>query len=326
VTNLHFAWPFMLAGLVVLPIIVALDLLARRRRARYAIAFSNVGVLRSVAPKVPSWRRYVPLAFLLAALAAMIVGLARPQRSVAVARKQATVIMDMDTSGSMIAKDVAPTRLGAATSAAASFVNSLPSTFKVSLVPFQSTATVAVAPTYDHSAVTKALRRLRANGGTAIGDAISLSLAVARPGRTNSTGPLPISADGHGRVILLLSDGSNTSGMPVDEAIAQARSEHVRVYTVAFGTPGGVISAGNFGQIVAVPPDPSALKQIANETGGEFYSVADEDTLKQVYKHIGSQVGTTTQRQDIGYGFAAGGAVLLLFAGSLAMLWRNPVV
>jgi Ca-activated chloride channel homolog len=325
VTNLHFAWPFMLAGLVVLPLIVLLDLWARRRRARYAIAFSNVGVLRSVAPKVPGWRRYVPLAFLLLALAAMIVGLARPQRSVAVARKQATVIMDMDTSGSMIAKDVAPSRLGAATAAASSFVHSLPSTFKVSLVPFQSTATVAVAPTYDHSAVTKALGRLRANGGTAIGDAISLSLAVAKPGQ-NGAATTTKGTDANGRVILLLSDGSNTSGIPVEEAIQQAKTAHVRVYTVAFGTPGGTISAGNFGQIVAVPPDPSALRAIAHETGGEFYSVADEDTLKQVYKHIGSQVGTTTERQDISYGFAAGGAVLLLFAGSLSMLWRNPVV
>jgi Ca-activated chloride channel homolog len=320
-----FAWPFMLFGLAIVPIVLALDLLARRRRARYAIAFTNVNVLRSVVPRTPPWRRYLPLAFLLAALTALVVGLARPERAVSVARKQATVIMDMDTSGSMVAKDVAPTRLGAATTAAQQFVDELPSSYKVSLVPFATTASVAVAPTNDHAAVKAALSRLRANGGTAIGDAITLALAIGRPPGEAAGQPPPAGSTGTGRVILLLSDGSNSAGIDPMVAAAHAKAEGVKVYTVAFGTPNGVISAGNFGQIVSVPPDPAALRAVAQATGGEFFTAADADTLRHVYENIGRTVGATTEHQDVSYAFAGLGAVLLTVAGVLSTMWRSPL-
>ena len=320
-----FAWPYVLIGLVIVPIVLGLDLLARRRRARYAVAFTNVGVLRSVAPKVPTWRRYLPLGFLLAALAALVVGLARPERAVSVAREQATVIMDMDISGSMVAKDVAPTRIGAATAAASAFVDGLPDSYKVALVPFSSTATVVVAPTQDKSQVKSALSKLRPGGGTAIGDAISLSLAIDRPSGEQAGQAPKSGTNQNGRVILLLSDGSNNIGITPAEAAAQAKAEHVRVYTIAFGTPNGVVSVGQFGQIQPVPPDPSALKAVAEETGGQFFAVADENTLKNVYKTIGRQVGTTTEHQDVSYAFAGLGAVLLTIAGVLSMLWRSPL-
>ncbi len=108
-------------------------------------------------------------------------------------------------------------------------------------------------------------------------------------------------------MILLLSDGSNNAGVDPMVAAAQAKAEHVRVYTIAFGTPNGVISAGAFGQIVRVPPDPTALRAVAKATGGEFFTAADVDTLKRVYKNIGSQVGTTTEHQDVSYAFAGVG-------------------
>ena len=321
-----FAWPFMLALLVLVPIVLALDLHARRRRARYAVAFTNVNVLRSVVPRVPPWRRYLPLVFLLAALTVLIVGLARPQRAVSVERKQATVTLAMDTSGSMVAQDVAPTRLGAATAAAKQFVTGLPKSYRVSLVPFSTNATVAVAPTYDHSKVTAALSGLQANGGTAIGDAISLALAIGRPSGEQPGKPPADPNTAKGRVILLLSDGSNNAGVDPMVAAAQAKAEHVRVYTIAFGTQNGVISAGAFGQIVRVPPDPTALRAVAKATGGESFTAADVDTLKRVYKNIGSQVGTTTEHQDVSYAFAGVGAVLLAAAGLLSTLWRSQVV
>jgi Ca-activated chloride channel family protein len=321
-----FAWPFMLIGLVIVPIVLGLDLLARRRRARYAIAFSNVNVLRSVVPRTPPWRRYLPLTFLLAALAALVIGLARPERAVSVERKQATVLMAMDTSGSMVAKDVQPTRLGAATDAARHFVDGLPSTYKVSLVPFATTASVAVAPTSDHAQVETALSKLRANGGTAIGDAITLALAVGRPAGEAAGEPPPAGTAGTGRVILLLSDGSNSAGIDPMAAAAQAKAEGVKVYTVAFGTPNGVISTGGaFGQLYPVPPDPATLKAVASATGGEFFTAADSETLRHVYDNIGKSVGATTEQQDVSYAFAGLGAVLLLVAGSLSMLWRSPL-
>ena len=262
-----FAWPFMLAGLVLVPIVLALDLHARRRRARYAVAFTNVNVLRSVVPRVPPWRRYLPLVFLLAALSALIVGLARPQRA-SLGRTQAG---DGDAGDGHVGLDgragrrADPPGRGDGRGQAVRHGSA-------EVVPGQpralpTNATVAVAPTYDHSKVTAALWGLQANGGTAIGDAISLALAIGRPSGEEPGKPPVDPNTAKGRVILLLSDGSNNAGVDPMVAAAQAKAEHVRVYTIAFGTPNGMVSAGAFGQIVRVPPDPTALRAVGEGDG-----------------------------------------------------------
>ncbi len=322
--GISFAEPLVLLALVLLPLLVLLELWSRKRRARYAVAFSNVELLRSVATPVTSWRRFLRWGVLLAALGALILGLARPQVDKTVAKKRASVMLVMDTSGSMVAADVPPSRIAAATKAATDFVNRLPSQFEVGLVPFNSTASVAVAPTRDRAPVKSALANLNADGGTAIGDGINLALQVTGQGAAaaRTTGG---TVNPSGRVILLLSDGANTDGTDPMEAAARAKALGVRIYTISFGTPYGTVDLGGLGNSTPVPPDPSTLQAVARETGGEFFAAADENALSKVYDKIGTRVGSQRQHQDVSYDFAAAGAALLALAGILTVASRSAL-
>jgi Ca-activated chloride channel family protein len=319
-----FAEPLVLLGLVLLPLLLALEWWSRKRRARYAVAFSNLELLRSVATPVLSWRRFLRMGLLIAALAALILGLARPQVERNVSKKRASVMLVMDTSGSMVAADVPPSRLAAATNAASDFVKRLPSQFEVGLVPFNSTASVAVAPTRDRAPVRSALAHLEANGGTAIGDGINLALQVTGQGAAtaNRTAGTP---NPSGRVILLLSDGANTDGTDPMEAAARAKALGVRIYTISFGTPYGTVDLGGLGSSTPVPPDPATLQAVARATGGQFFAAADEHALSKVYDQIGTRVGSTREHQDVSYDFAAAGAALLALAGLAAVLSRSAL-
>jgi Ca-activated chloride channel family protein len=175
-----FAEPLLLIGLLAVPLALAGYLLVQRRRSRYVVRFTNVDLLANLVPKTPAWRRHVPPALYLAAMAALIVGLARPSAMVAVPREDATIILAMDVSGSMLATDVAPSRLDSAKQAASTFIDQLPPTFQVGLVTFGTAAQVTVRPTPDRAEVHGALDSLVADGGTALGDAIGASVDLAR--------------------------------------------------------------------------------------------------------------------------------------------------
>jgi Ca-activated chloride channel family protein len=316
-----FAWPIALLGLLAIPLLVGLEVLSRRRQARYTVAFTNLELLRDVVGRRSSWRRLLATALLLAGLASLVVALARPQDTMTVAKRNGTVVLAMDTSGSMIANDVSPTRIGAATAAAQTFVQKLPDTFEVGLVPFSSSAQLLVSPTHDRNAVTNGLRSLHAGGGTSIGDAIEQSLgALGVGGTTQGT------AKKGGRTILLLSDGANTSGEDPLVAAQHAKAAGVPIYTIAFGTPDGTVNAGPFNNPVPVPPDPGTLRSVAAITGGQSFQAADSSTLRAVYDHIGTRVGSTRQKHDVTYRFAAGAALLLLAGAAASVRWRGAIV
>src|SRR3954470_3405231 len=198
---MSFASPELLLGLLLIPLGVAAYLWFQRRRSRYAVRFTNVALLSNIVPKAPAWRRHVPPAFYLTAIGALVLALARPSMVLAVPREEATVILTMDVSGSMMATDVSPTRLAAAQQAAADFVEQLPAKFKIGLVAFSTAPRVVVSPTTDHQAILDALADLRPQGGTALGDAIETSLEAAGldpsgavPGTTPSATPDPSAA------------------------------------------------------------------------------------------------------------------------------------
>ena len=128
---MSFEWPIALLALALPVLLIGLLWLQRRRESRYAIRFSNVGVLAGVVQSARSPWRFVPPALLLAALAALAVGLARPSISVSAQRKQGTVVLALDRSGSMLAQDVDPDRIAASRKAAQSFVKGLPDSFSV---------------------------------------------------------------------------------------------------------------------------------------------------------------------------------------------------
>jgi Ca-activated chloride channel family protein len=310
-----FREPFLLAGLLLVPLALAAYVLAQRRRQRFAVRYTNLDLLATVAGR--DWVRHVPAALALLALAALLIALARPERVVADERKQATVVMVTDTSGSMKATDVAPDRLRAAQAAAKSLTGELPSDFKLGLVTFGSTADQLVAPTDDKKAVVRAIDRLQVHGATAMGDGLSLALSAAQARIPRAVRPPA--------AIVLLSDGSNTRGQDPITVATQARKAGIRVYTVALGTQTGVLQTkdakGN-PKTEPVPPDTGTLMDIARTTGGRFYSVADASKLKEIYAGLGTRFSKLQERQEMTATFA-GGALLLLLAGAAAGLVRG---
>ena len=315
-----FEWPLALLSLALVPLLVGLLWLSRRRQSRYAIRFSNVEVLAGVAHATRSPWRFAPPALLLAALAALAVGLARPNVSVSAQRKQGTVVLALDRSGSMLAQDVPPDRITASREAAKRFVKNLPDGFRVGVVSFSDTANALSAPSFDRSGAQRAIAGIQAGGGTAIGDAIESSLGVLGVNSRSNTKAKP-----KGRAILVLSDGSNTEGVDISTAAADAKRAGVPVYTIALGTPAGVLDLQAIGQgtgTIPVPPDPEALKAIARATGGESFTALDESTLKKVYDHIGTRVSSTKEQKELTFVVAGLAAVLLAAAAASSWLLR----
>jgi Ca-activated chloride channel family protein len=323
---MSFAWPIALSGLALVALALIAYLVAQRRRRRYVVRFTNLDLLENVVADSPRWRRHIPAVLTLLALSALVVGMARPQVAVAVPRQEATVILAMDSSGSMTATDVAPDRMTAAREAASSFVDGLPDGFRVGVVSFSNEADVVVPPTADHDQALRGLSGLRADNGTALGDAIARSVDL---GVTSLDEQLAANSSETPVVVLLLSDGANTTGdyEPL-EAAQKAEDAGVPVYTVALGTDAGTVQGPDgYGgmRTIRVPPDPETLSQVAKLTGGKFFEAADQDSLKSVYDEIGSQVGVEHKQRELTVFFTAAGAALLLLGGALSTLWFGRI-
>jgi Ca-activated chloride channel family protein len=317
-----FEWPLALLGLLVLPLLVLAYVARERRRTDYAARFTRPALLPSLVDSAPGRRRHLPLAVLLVALAAMIVGVARPHATVSVPREEATVMLVVDTSLSMRADDVRPTRLAAAQRAADAFLQKVPEKFRIGVVGFTGRPYVALPPTDDRSLVLPALASLRSGEGTALGDAVVLALKLGQRQRA-ADGTIPPTA------ILLISDGAQFSGRTTpDGAARRARALHVPVYTVLVGTPNGVVEvtmAGGLRAQLRVPTKPDTLQRLARATGAQFFTAPNDSRLRVVYDRLGSRLGRRSQSREITDLFAGGSAALLLAGGALSALWFRRV-
>jgi Ca-activated chloride channel family protein len=304
--------------LLVLGLAAAYVVLARRRR-HYAVRFTNLELLASVAPKRPGWRRHVPAAAMALALLALVVGLARPARNERVPKEAATVMLVVDVSASMEATDVSPSRLAAAQAAATRFVADLPVRLRVGLVAYDRTPRVLATPTPDHATVTAAIGGLETGPGTASGDAVAVALdaieAAQGAGRTDGE---------QTAAIVLLSDGVTTVGRPVEDAAAAATERHVPVTTIAFGTDAGTVDVQ--GRSIPVPADDATMQALAEQTGGRSFTAETAGELQQVYADIGSRVGYTVEQHEVGMTFVAMGLVLLLAAVAGALVWTGRLL
>jgi Ca-activated chloride channel family protein len=253
------------------------------------------------------------------ALAVLIVAAARPQRVVAVPINTASIMLANDTSGSMAATDVKPSRLRAAQRAATSFLAGVTDSVRVGLVEFNSKVTILQSPTSDHSLVRSALAQLGVTGGTAIGDVIRTSLRVLTSTKGAGAKKPPAA-------IVLLSDGASDVGSDPLTAARQAAAAHIPIYTVVLGTPGGTVTEtrGSRTVTVPVPPDPQQLRQIASLSHGQAFTATDAKGLNAVYRSLGAKLGHKKVKHEITASFAGGGLVLLLLgsAGSLAWFGR----
>jgi Ca-activated chloride channel homolog len=316
-----FLHPLTLLALAAIPLLVWWYAGQQRRRAKAASVFASPALGASVAPSRPRWRRHAPMLVFALALAVLILAAARPQRVVAVPVNTASIILANDTSGSMAATDVAPSRLRAAQRAAASFIASVPSSVRVGLVEFNSKVTVLQSPTTDRSLVRSALGQLRVTGGTAIGDAIRTSLRLAASAKRPGVKPPPAA-------IVLLSDGSNDVGSDPLSAAREAATQHIPIYTVVLGTQGGTVTEKRASRTVTVPvpPDPQQLAQIARLSHGQAFTATNAKGLNTVYKRLGAQLGHKKVKHEITAGFAGGGLVLLLLGSVGSLTWFGRLV
>ena len=347
---MSFGHPLLLLTLLVVPLAIALYRLAERRRMRYAVRYTNVDVLASVAATGRPWRRWLMAGVFLLALATLCAALSRPHVHRLVVNDNATVVLVLDVSGSMEAQDVRPTRLAAAQRALHAFLAKVPPRLKVGLVLFAGEAQVATPPTTDHALVAQAVDDagfFRGFGGTAIGDGIATAVRVRlrSAGLTGtSVTALPssqalaayVTAAAAPRAastlvsILFLSDGHQTRGVlsPLEGA-DKARAAGIPVYTVALGTtgnttmrgfPGGFGGGGGFGR-PGLAPDPKTLRAIADRTGGKFFRAKSAGAVEQAYTALGSTLGRKSGSVEVTDWFLIGAAVLLVLAGVLSALW-----
>jgi Ca-activated chloride channel family protein len=329
-----FERPILLLTLLAIPLGVLLFVLLERRRMRYALRFTNLDVLASVVGRRP-WRRYVPAVLLGLALSCLLVALARPHVKRLMASDRATVILVIDASGSMQARDVAPTRLGAAQEAVRTFLDRAPKRLRVGLIAFAGEPQVAAPPTTDHDLVRESVDLIGSfpgYGGTAIGDALAAAVELGQQAVEGGQRTLAAlrteeaaAATTDGLVsVLFLSDGAQTRGeLGPLEGAARAKAAGIRVYTVSLGTPDGTITRGfgGFMRTIPVPPDVATMQAIARMTGGEFVAARTAGSLQSAYAKLGSSLGRTPGKSEITFIFLAGAAGLLIAAGVLAARW-----
>jgi Ca-activated chloride channel family protein len=332
---MSFDRPWLLLTLLVIPAAIGISVLAQRRRMRYALTFTNLDLLASVAATGRSWRRFVPPALFLLALGCLCVAVARPHHRTRVPSERATVILVVDVSGSMQATDVKPTRLAAAQQAVRTFLEKVPKRVRVGLIAFAGEPQIATPPTSDRALVRASLDNLAffgGFGGTAIGDALAAAVdlgaqAVNNPSLAAASTPKTKDLVS----ILFLSDGHQTRGLlePLEGA-QRAKDAGIRVYTVALGTPNGTLTrdfGGPFGsgfggpRTIPVPPDPATLRAIAQTTGGQFFNARSADAVQSAYSKLGSRLGRVAARTEITYVFLAAAAGLLLAAAVLSAFW-----
>ena len=321
----NFQSPLFLLALLAVPALLLFAVLMDRRRARYPVAFTNLDLLAGVVEQQRSWRRWAPLVLFLLSLTFAAGALARPRAHLTVPEENATVVLVVDVSGSMRADDVEPTRLDAAVSAMRTFLDRLPKRFKVGVVAFSSEAEVLAQPTRDRQAVSEALSYLQPEAGTAIGDGLDIGVKVAVASLANE-GVKRKKKQNVPAAVVLLSDGAQNRGrlQPL-QAAEHARGAGIKVYTVALGTPDGVVSFG-FGLFVnsiPVPPDPPTMRAIARATGGKTYTAQSSSKLSSVYRTLGSSIGRRTDLREITSWFVAASALLLVGALAAGRVWQG---
>lgn len=314
----EFKQPGRLWVLTLVPILVMVYVFLLRMKGRTAIRYTNTGMLERIMPRQSRWRRHLAVAMSLCSLVSLGMAWARPMGVEKVPRERATVVVVIDQSQSMMATDVKPNRLDAAKDQAKKFIASLPDTFNVAVVGLSGHPNVVMPPSVDRAATERAIDSLELSDGTAIGDALDVSLrAIAQAPQGDSKKPAP-------GLVVLLSDGTNTDGSDPLAAATKVKHAKVPVYSIAYGTSTGYVDLD--GQRYRVPPDSTLLGKIASNTGGQSWSAKSADQLNGVYKDVKSQVGYEKVRKErtAQYALYALGFALVAALGAVSMAARWP--
>jgi Ca-activated chloride channel family protein len=325
-----FLWPQFLWLLLAVPACIAAYLWLLRRRKQSVLRYASLGLIKAAAGKGLGWRRHLPPAVLLVALAAMIAAIARPAAVITLPSSHETVILAIDVSGSMRASDVEPTRIAAAQAAARTFVSEQPRSTRIGLVAFSGSAALVQPPTANRSDVLSAIDQLQLQHATAVGSAILVSLKAIFPEldfdvrkkpdlKPAPPGSYPSAA------IILLTDGQTTVGPDPVEAARLAAARGVRVFTVGVGTDNGQVLTGE-GWSMRVRIDEDALKAIADLTRAGYFYAGTAMDLKKVYQSLRSKLVMEKKETEITALFSAIAAATVLLSATLSLLWFNRVL
>jgi len=312
---IRFLQPWWLLALLPVFAVAGVYVWRQFRRRQYAVRFTNVDLLRTLAPKGLGWRRHAAAGAFLLALVALGSAMARPSLDKKEPLERATVMLAIDVSLSMEADDVKPNRIEAAQEAATAFVNELPPTYNLGLVSFAKSANVLVSPTKDRAAVLAGIDGLTLAEATATGEAVFTSLDAIRSVPADGANGAPPAR------IVLLSDGYRTSGRSIEDAATAATTANVPVSTIAFGTDTGVVDIR--GQLQRVPVDRLSLQQLADTTKGFFYEAASVSELKKVYEDMGSSIGHKVEAREVTQWYAGAALLFALAAGAMSLLWTS---
>jgi Ca-activated chloride channel family protein len=345
-----FVWPEMLWLLLLVPLLAALYIWLLRRRKKVSVQYSNLALVKQAMAKQSTWRRHLPPALMLMALAAMLFAAARPMMTIQLLSNKQTIMLAMDVSGSMRAKDVEPTRLVAAQSAAKAFLAELPRHVRVGIVAFAGSAQLAQLPTLSRDDLNTAIDSFQLQRGTATGNGIALSLATLFPDdgidisqmQWGGSGPLPRArplgetakestkrepvAPGSftSAAIIMLTDGQRTTGIDPMEAAKMAADRGVRVYTVGVGTVNGE-TIGFDGWSMRVRLDEETLKQIANRTAAEYFYAGTAADLKKVYESLSSKLGVEKRETEVSAIVSLIAAAFALLSAALSVAWFGRI-
>ncbi len=343
--SISFIWPVLLWGLLIVPLCLMAFTLLRWRRARHVNRYPGM-----VAPslKTRGWRsftaRHIATVVAIAGLSLMILAIARPRAMLMMPTAVETVMLAIDTSGSMRADDIKPSRIEAAQAAARSFVEGMPARLRTGVVTISGTAAVAQSPTTERDDLYKAIEGLQLQRGSAIGSGILVSLAELLPGagidvqkilnEASGEGPRPgapastpakpkeVAEPGSNRstAIILLTDGQGNTG-PDTIKMAELAAQHgVRIFTVGVGTPEGVTLSAH-GMAMRVRLDEESLKRIADITLGEYFRAGTGTDLRRIYKELSSRL-TMERRQmtEVTAIFALAGCLMIIGAAAASLM------
>lgn len=342
---MSWLWPEFLLLLVIVPLMIAAYIWMLRRRRRFTVRYSSLSLVRAALPRHSWLRRHLPFALFMLAVTSLLLTLSRPVTIVAIPTNQTSIILALDVSRSMLQTDIAPSRLDAAEAAALSFIEQQSSSTRIGIVAFAGFAEMIQPPTTDQEALEDAIASLTTGRGTAIGSGILKSLDViaevdpnVAPSDTDGSvvvEPVPEGAYAP-EIIVVLTDGVATTGMPPVDAAQQARDRGVRVYTIGFGTETGSeipgerswgrdplgrdpwAGGGRFRRGI----DEATLQQVADMTGGKYYTAESAEQLQSVFESLPTSLITAHEVTEISVAFAAIGALLAALAIVLSMLWH----
>ncbi len=347
---MYFLAPAFLWLLPIVPGLVLLYLWLMRRQKKLALRYASLAIVKEAMAGSLGWRRHLPPALFLLAIGLALLAASRPLANIALPTSSATVILAMDVSLSMRATDIKPNRLVAAQEAAKTFLKELPRDIKVGIVTFAGSTQLVQAPTIDRESLEAAIDRFQMQRGTAVGNAIVVSLSTIFPDQGIDLGEMTFGGSGRGKslddkgkpskkevapvapgsyesaAIILLTDGRRTTGIDTEEAAKMAADRGVRVYAVGLGTVDGAVSAFDSWTSIYMKLDEPSLRAVAETTLGEYYYAGDAEALKNVYAKLSTRVQVEKKETELSALLALLAAGLSMAAAALSVMWFNRIV